>query len=239
MPWVPVPSLSEEAQVVYLQLFQRPPDGQCRDYAVYIVEMAEVLHHTRANTQSQQSPNAYWVMLKCLTLLSNLLAVFEKSIESSQGWTAVAFPTMSRADAVRLETTRICLLLWLLLLRMVIWGRSESSEFMPPFESSLLTRYKCTALGQEIYVALSSWNGVLRPSTKAQKKLEEPIRPPTAAKLTLDMAAIITKLEDTAHFRLGKFMNLFLHLEYHDGSNRTTVNSLALITSSTAPASDL
>lgn len=230
IPWVPVPSLHKEAQLVHLQLLQHCPHGQCRDYASHIVEMVQVLHTTRSDFQTQQSPNAYWVMLTCLTLLSNILAVFQKSIASSQGWAAVAFPTTNAVDSIRLETTRICLLLWMLLLRTVVWGPSASSLFLPPFEGSLLRYYRTTRFDKEIYTALSSWNELLRPSTK---QLTATISLLSAAELVMDMAAVVTELEGTAYIQLGEFMSHFLHLEYRDGDDRATVNSLALITSNT------
>lgn len=237
MPWSPVSSLYDEAQLVKMQLFHYTADVQCKEYAMAIVEMAQVLHH--AHEDSHQSPNAYWVMLKCLTLLSNLLAGFQKEVESNQGWSAVAFPRTIAADVVQLEITRICLLLWLLLLRMVVWGRTESSEFMPPFETSLLQRYKATGLGQEVCVALSSWNKMHMTSGVTLQKLGMIAPSSSAASTASYRATIVTKLEERGGIRLGKFMNHFLQLEHRDQTVNATVSSLALITSTTRPTKDL
>jgi hypothetical protein len=237
MTWLPVSSLYDEAQLVRMQLFHYDADPQCKEYAFAIVEMAQVLHYAHQNPELSQ--NAYWVMLKCLTLLSNLLANFQKEVESNRGWSAVAFPKTHTTDLVELEITRISLLLWLLLLRMVVWGRTESSEFMPPFEESLLQRYKATGLGEDIYIALSSWNMMSVPTGVISKKLGIIAPSPTAAAIATHRAAVVTKLEQRGGIRLGKFMNHLLQLEQGEWPETTNISSLALITSTTGPRREL
>jgi hypothetical protein len=235
--WSSVPSLYLEAQLVKIKLFHYNADAQCKDYAFAIVEVAQVLHCAHKNPE--QSQNAYWVMLKCLTLLSNILANFQKEVESSRGWSSVAFPKAHTADLVEVEITRISLLLWLLLLRMVVWGRTESSEFMPAFENSLLHRYKATGLGKEICVALSSWNAMSVPIGIISKKLGLIAPSSTAAAIATHRAAIVTKLEESGGIRLGKFMNHLLQLELSDWPETTNISSLALITSTTGTTREL
>lgn len=237
MTWSSVSSLYDEAQLVKMVLFHYNADAQCKDYAFAILEMAQVLYH--AHRHPERSQNAYWVMLKCLTLLSNVLANFQKEVESSRGWSAVAFPKTHSADFVELEVTRISVLLWLLLLRMVVWGRTERSEFMPPFETSLFERYKATGFGEDIYIALSSWNNMPVPISNISKKLGMIAPSSTAAAIAIHRAAIVTKLEERGGICLGKFMNHLLQLENDEWPETTNLSSLALITSTTGPMREL
>ena len=234
MPWDAVPSLHKEAQLVQMQLSSCSSSEQCKEYAVHILEMAQVLRHSQDGSQQQLS-NEYWVMLKCLTLISNLLARFRRDTEFGQGcrWGSVAFPSDNATDSNQLETTKICLLLWLQLLRMVAGGQAESSKFMPAFESPLLHCYKSAGLGQRIFSALSSWNDLLSPCATTYDKMESTTPVLTAADLASNLAIIITHLEGGSSIQLGKFMSHFLYLEHRTRPQRPTVNSLALITSNT------
>jgi hypothetical protein len=195
LPSVPLTSnlatslLDEEGHLVQEALSRSTADVQCKKYAYAIVEMAQAVHKSRASYQ--QRSDVHWVTPKCLLMLSNLLGSFREE--------AISYPSVNAEALARLEVTKVCLLLWTLLLRKVAWG-PERCDFFAAFETRLSLRCKGTELGRNISVALSSWHDI-------------PLSSSSVVKTTAHWAGIITNLEDGATLTLGRFMNRFLQLE--------------------------
>jgi hypothetical protein len=189
-------------------------DKRFRVFLRDLIRIGQVLECVYREPES--SMNAFWVPLKCATMILSLLSTtgerdddrpLYKGTQAESPLSLAVDQHKSKPQGLRLEVSRMTLLMWAMWVGAIPLSRSADIKiaasfrdyvrFIPKFDASLLSKYKATEYGI-LRTAIEEWNTTLNILAQQRTADEDWV--------FSQLSSVIRTMEVAGGVQLGEYM---------------------------------